>query len=103
MGIGCNNLRYSRLLKGDLFCRHMAPLSLFFIMAAFLIAAPSGLIAQWERTARPPAKAVGAFSSSDSILYVGSEDRGIFTSTDDGSTWIANGLGLVDTAFFAIA
>jgi hypothetical protein len=72
----------------DMKCCHM--------LVCFLLILPSALAeAQWVQTAGPEGGAIFALFADGANLYAGTQDAGVYRSTDGGGTWEQkiNGMG----------
>jgi hypothetical protein len=59
--------------------------------------------AQWMQTNEPYGGTVLCFAVSDTNLFAGTDDSGVFRSTNNGASWAAVNAALTDTSAHALA
>jgi len=81
--------------------RSMSPKCLFLALTTVLLYPFAS--AQWVQTNGPYGGAVRSLAVSGTSIYVGTDDDGVFLSTNDGASWTAVNSGLTDTSIWALA
>ncbi len=66
-------------------------ISLSFLLILIL---STSIFPQWMRTNGPEGVAVRTLSNINGIIYAGTEVNGVYSSNDDGLTWIARNTGI---------
>ena len=69
--------------------KKIGALSFLFILVLSLQIFP-----QWTRTNGPEGVAVSTLANIDGTIYAGTEVNGVYTSNDDGLTWVARNPGI---------
>jgi len=68
----------------------------FYLFAIIIVIFYSSLNAQWTQTNLPSGGPITCFAVSGSDLFAGTQDEGVYLSTNDGTSWQAINNGLTD-------
>jgi len=75
-----------------------------FLFAVFsLLTTTNPLLAQWVQTNGPYGGYISSFAISGTNLFVGTDDGGVYRSTNNGTSWMVVNSGLTNSYVFSLA